>query len=371
MDLIEPVNCDELLEVSLEKGEQQHSHPKSTWRLITMIVLNSIFFLAELIVGFISKSLSLQSDAFHMLSDIASLIIGLVAHRLSKDLPTSKMTFGWSRTEVLGGLINSVFLLAICLTLFFSAIERFFEVKDIQQPMLFFIVGSLGLFINIVGLFVFHDHSHSDNLAGVFLHVLGDFLGSIGVVISACVVTFTDWKYKMYVDPAISILIVIVLALGSSKLFIKTSKIVIERCPEKIDYDKIKNELLEIPSIICIHELHIWELCKENYIALAHIIIDSKENYGNVLQLVHNKMINNGIYSTTVQCEFADDFPSGVDKSDSCLFSSSVGKKNRAFVANPVYEHLIGCPHLMVDDSQESITDNEANPSSNNNEFQA
>ena len=97
-----------------------------------------------------------------------------------------------------------------------NSIERFVEIEEIKKPLLFLIVGGLGLLVNILGLFIFHDHGHSDNLKGVFIHVLGDFFGSIGVVISACVVYFTDWKYKNYIDPALTLIIVVILVYGSS-----------------------------------------------------------------------------------------------------------------------------------------------------------
>lgn len=359
-------NCDDFFEVVKERKQKQahghehghdhdHSHaPKSTWRLVMMIILNIIFMLAELIVGFISKSLALQSDAFHMLSDIASLFIGLFAHRLSKDPPTSSMTFGWARTEVLGGLVNSVFMLAICFTLFLNSIERFVEIEEIKKPLLFLIVGGLGLLVNILGLFIFHDHGHSDNLKGVFIHVLGDFFGSIGVVISACVVYFTDWKYKNYIDPALTLIIVVILVYGSSGLFKKTANVVIERCPEIIDSEDVSAEITKIPSVVTVHELHIWELSKKQYIALVHIVVDSKEHSKDALESVHNLMMSYGIYSTTVQIEFIEDFPDGVNQVESCFYGSAYGGKNRVFTTTPVYKHCVGCPHLFKPCSEDS-----------------
>lgn len=362
-------NCDDFFEILNERRKQHehehehghhhhdhdHSHkPKSTWRLITMIVLNIIFMLAELIVGFWSKSLALQSDAFHMLSDIASLFIGLYAHRLSKDPPTPTMTFGWARTEVLGGLINAVFMLAICFTMFLNSIERFIDIQEIKKPLLFLIVSALGLLVNVLGLFIFHDHDHSDNLKGVFIHVLGDFFGSVGAVISACVVYFTKWKYRYYIDPALTLLIVIILVYGSTGLFKRTAKIVIERCPESINSEEVSADIITIPSVVTVHELHIWELSREQYIALIHIVVDSKDHHKNALEGVHNIMMSYGIFSTTVQIEFIDDFPDGVNQNESCFYGSAYGGKNRVFTTTPVYKHCVGCPHLFTPGEENS-----------------
>ena len=313
-----------------------------------MLVLTGIVFLVELICGFVTNSLALQSDAFHMLSDEASLVIGLVAVNLATRPPSDTMSFGWARTEVIGALCNATFLLAICLTLFCDAIERFFSPQTIEEPILFIVVGAVGLLTNLIGMFIFHDHGHSDNLKGVFLHVLGDFFGSIGVLISACVINFTDWEYKYYVDPVISLIIVIILVYGTVPLFKRTAKIVLEAVPQQTNMGQVREELLKISHLVAVHELHIWELSKQSFIAMIHIVVDSKDFNKEVLEAVHNLMISFGVYSTTVQIEFVDDFPSEVDHNASCFYASSFGKDKRVFITPPVYRHSIGCPHLNI-----------------------
>ena len=361
--LLDPADCQHFMESAHmhehmhehghDHGHHHHDHDHShvtkvTWRLITMIILTGIMFLAELITGFVTKSLSLQSDAFHMLSDEASLIIGLVAHRISKKPPTNSMTFGYARAEVLGGLVNSTFLLGICLTLLFEAIERLVETEPIEEPTAFLIVGAIGLVVNIVGMFIFHDHSHSDNLQGIFLHVMGDFFGSIAVMVSACVYKFTDWEYKDYVDPILSLLIVIILVGGTQNLFRKTASQVLEMCPEEVDLDEVKGELMKIDGMVAIHELHVWALAKGLYIALAHLVVDSKEKNKRVQEQTHNVLMTFGIFSSTIQIEFVDDFPQGVDHNDSCFYASAFGSDKRVFLTTPVYQHSIGCPHIHI-----------------------
>jgi zinc transporter 1 len=266
--LIDPAHCKEFIDFLHEReghGHEHHDHdhshaPKVSWRLIAMIVLNGIVFVAELVTGFITKSLSMQSDAWHMLSDQASLCIGFAAHRMAKKPPTSTMTFGFARTEVLGGLVNATFLLAVCLMILFDAAERFVDPPEIQQPLLFLVVGVIGMVTNLIGLFLFHDHSHSDNIKGVFLHVLGDFFGSVGVIATALLYYFADWEPKKYADPIFSILIVLMLAKGCSSLFKKTAMTVSERCPDSVDTEKVVSELTKIQGLLAVHELHIWEL---------------------------------------------------------------------------------------------------------------
>lgn len=360
LHLINPKNCEEFVE-HFHSHEHEHGHghshdhghchshvPNATWRLVTMIALNALVFIAELVTGYITKSLALQSDAWHMLSDEASLIVGLIAFRLSKRAPTSEMTFGWSRMEVLGGLVNSTFLLAVCLMLFFEAIERFISPSKIEEPLLFLVVGGIGLLANIIGMFMFHDHSHSDNMRGIFLHVMGDFFGSIGVIITALVYYFSDWKYKMYIDPCFSLLILIILVYGSGNLFKRTAMVCAERAPASVDVDEVRTVLMTVNGIVAVHELHVWELCRDKHIAMCHLVVDSKENNRSVLESCHNLMMEYGVFSTTVQIEFLDDFPDGVDNQASCFYASSFGKGKRVFVTTPVYRHSIGCPHLNI-----------------------
>jgi zinc transporter 1 len=313
-----------------------------------MIVFNGVMFVAELVTGYVTKSLSMQSDAWHMLSDEVSLIIGLVAHKTSKKPPTDAMTFGWARAEVLGGLVNATFLLAVCMTIFFDAIERFITPQPIEQPLLFLIVGGLGLVANLVGMVMFCDNGHSDNIRGVFLHVFGDFLGSIGVCISALVYYFVKWPGKVYIDPAFSLIIVGMLVHGSVDLFRKTARTVMERCPDSIKSVEVREQLMTIQGVISVHELHIWELSKFTYIAMIHLVVDKKDRNSTVLAAVHNTLIAYGVYSSTVQIEFQDDFPEGVDNTGSCFYASSYNKQKRAFLTPAVYRHTIGCPHLNI-----------------------
>lgn len=144
-----------------------HSHSRAfyrtkTFRLIAMLSLTLSYFIVELVVGNITKSVALIADAFHMLSDVISLIIGIAAVRFSRRRSPLN-TYGWVRAEVVGANINTVFLLALCLTIIFDAIKRFIEPEPIENVTLLLIVGSVGLGINIIGLFLFrgfHGHSH-------------------------------------------------------------------------------------------------------------------------------------------------------------------------------------------------------------------
>ncbi|KAF8342608.1 cation efflux protein [Cantharellus anzutake] len=130
-------------------------------RIWALLIIDSIFLLVELTAGYAVGSLALVADAFHMLNDVLSLVVALYAIKLSANSPTSNYSYGWHRAEILAALVNGVFLLALCLSIFLEAVERFFSVPEISNPKLVVIVGSLGLASNILGLFLFHEHGHS------------------------------------------------------------------------------------------------------------------------------------------------------------------------------------------------------------------
>jgi zinc transporter 1 len=133
-----------------------------TFRLLSMLSLTFLFFGVELVVGNITNSVALIADAFHMLSDVIALVIAIVAVRIARRRSDIN-TFGWVRAEVVGANINTVFLLALCLTIVFDAIRRYIQPEPIVNVNLLLIVGSIGLGINIIGLFLFqgfHGHSH-------------------------------------------------------------------------------------------------------------------------------------------------------------------------------------------------------------------
>jgi cobalt-zinc-cadmium efflux system protein len=362
LTLIDPTKCEQFLTYLHEhdhdakhdhnhdhEHEHDHSHvPNVSWRLITMIILNGIVFVAELVTGYITQSLALQSDAWHMLSDQASLVIGLIAHRMSKKPPTPTMTFGFARTEVLGGLVNATFLLAVCMMIAFDAIGRFANPPEIQRPLLLLVVGGIGLLTNVIGIFMFCDHGHSDNIKSVFLHVLSDFFGSVGVIATAFLYYFSEWRFKMYADPVFSLLIVVMLVRSSAKLFKKTAMMVAERCPDRIDSIETANALVNIDGIVAVHELHIWELARDIFLAIIHIVVDSQQDHNEIVAKVHNMMIGRGVYSSTVQIEYSTAFPEQVDHLGHCFFASSFGNEKRAFLTPPVYQHAVGCPHLNL-----------------------
>merc|ERR1719461_2447707 len=129
-------------------------------RLVSMFGLTGAFFLVEIIVGYLTNSMALVADSFHMLSDIAALVIAFISVRMAPK-SWSKNTFGWARAEVLGALVNAVFLVALCFSITVESLKRFYEPEHIHNPQMILWVGTMGLIVNLVGLCLFHEHGSS------------------------------------------------------------------------------------------------------------------------------------------------------------------------------------------------------------------
>ena len=378
-----------------------------TCRLLTMLAMTASFFLVEIIVGYLTNSIALVADSFHMLSDVVALIVGFASVRISK-WQTEKNTFGWIRAEIVGAFVNTVFLIALCFSILVESLKRLVEIEEIKDPKLLLIVGSLGLLVNLIGLFLFHDHGHSHggggshshgherealvdkpangivehshshgaptrtsicedvtidqegvviemadikassssqlNMRGVFLHVLGDALGSVIVIISALLIWFVEDDWKYYMDPAMSILMVIIILSTTAPLLRDSGLILLQTVPGHIKVDQLEKEIKNVEGVLALHEFHVWQLAGNKIIASAHIHVHSLQEYMVVAEKIKALFHKAGIHSTTIQPEIIadndiDDFTRnqncslecGPDKT--CFVDTCCAPKNKIVLA--------------------------------------
>ncbi|EDN07747.1 zinc/cadmium resistance protein [Histoplasma capsulatum] len=465
-------------------------------RIILLLLIDSLFFLLELVVGYSVHSLALVADSFHMLNDVLSLCVGLWAVKVANERTSSKVyTYGWQRAETLGALVNGVFLVALCLSIFLEAIQRFVEPQVVRNPKLVFVVGCCGLVSNILGLVLFHDHSHAHsggteavdtaeqgyiqepgtggiadesvtvasaapengisrlsaeergatenntstpgasrwsesdankrrnsrrfsasvqwpfrdsediqihpailrrdiieasrfdgsdaeyplngprpseqtdllsdydgtpythlngqeqvrmipkaashedlhgehnharpkthdvkgghshshgdlNMRGVFLHVVGDALGNVGVIISALVIWLTDYSWRYYVDPGISLVITFIILCSAIPLCKAASRILLQAVPPDLSIDHIIEDIQSLPGIISCHHLHVWQLSDTQLVCSLHIQVshdvkgEGSDRYMELARQVRRCLHAYGIHSSTIQPEFYPD----------------------------------------------------------------
>jgi len=273
-----------------------------------LIGLLSSFFLVELIVGLISNSLSLQTDSFHMLSDIIALIIGLICYNLTKKEATDTHTYGWVRAEIIGALANSVFLLAIILGLLIESVQKIIILSDrLENPELesnidtVLIVGVSGLIVNIVGIKLFHSHSHDHNSKAVMLHIIGDFLGSIVVIVNTLLIKFVSGKWRLFLDPISTLFLISFIIYSSIKILRETITILLQT--NYLEYQKIIKEIKSVDNILDVHEFHTWALNSHIFIASLHVRVHSRKNVKKTLKQVKEILHRYKIHSSSVQIE--------------------------------------------------------------------
>ncbi|KAI0173577.1 cation efflux protein [Hypoxylon sp. FL1284] len=504
-----------------------------TTRISIMLAIDIVFFLVELITGFLVHSLALTADAFHMLNDIISLIIGLWAVTIAKKETTNKFSYGWVRAEILGAAFNAVFLIALCVSIILDAITRFVDPPEIKNPVLILTVGSFGLASNLVGFLVLgghghdhgghshddHDHGHehvhqhddiaaeegrlgaaqtlinedgpvvdilpevaiararaanaspstirhiqfdasesgqkSDNSRGssrgptargrdhrrgsslkqsrltsiddfsihpssfrqdiiehsrsaynehesstssnddnsihspvgnesavdettplfagqrgadhgaihhdkhtisaghghgrarrdsgihrehhhsrpksksnkkghghshgdmgmnaMILHVLGDALGNVGVIITALIIWLTDWSGRYYADPAVSLFITLIILKSAIPLTKATAQVLLQATPDHIDVQDIKEDIRALPGVMSCHHVHIWQLSDTKVVASMHVQVafpttqEGAEKYMELAKRARKCLHAYGIHSATIQPEFCLD----------------------------------------------------------------
>ena len=455
-----------------------------------------------------------------MLNDVLSLCVGLWAVRIANKESTNMYTYGWQRAETLGALINGVFLIALCLSIFLEAIQRFVTPQEVSNPKLVLIVGCFGLLSNILGLFLFHDHghdhgeeeehshnhdpvstaeegqshshthsseqtepgaidvspqkssdalstrrstdfrrhrrmsgsfvdaihvhpasfrndiiaasrldeqteseaedeavldddispaqptersslmkhsngsptkynhsrsvshgspkkkkqehrhdswhathnhnkpndesgkqgqghSHGDlNMRGVFLHVMGDALGNIGVIASALFIWLTSYKWRFYADPAISLIITVIILASAIPLCKAASRILLQAVPSGMSVDEVKEDIEGLPGVLSAHHIHVWQLSNTRFIASLHVRVDcgiegsSSAQYMHLAGEIRRCLHEYGIHSSTIQPEFCPP-----DEDGSLNPGSGTTAANSSGVGSPTADNscLLAC----------------------------
>lgn len=529
-----------------------------------MLAIDITFFLVELISGFLVHSLALMADAFHMLNDIISLLVGLWAVNLAQKATTDKYSYGWLRAEILGAFFNAVFLIALCVSIVLEAVTRIFDPPEISNPKLILIVGCFGLASNLVGFVVLgghghshghdhgggehdhehahghehahshdelndaeegrvganrteeeeedgpvlehlpevvvskfkhkntastgskrisfdessqtpertgsrashrgrsrrrgssgrtnvtsiddisiypstfrsdiiaatrhqpqevsseseddaenavaddtatentplisknggagngvhnhaapkrsrrdsslhnthnhnkprdatstgHGHSHGDmGMNAMVLHVLGDALGNVGVIVTALIIWLTEWPGKYYADPAVSLFITIIILKSAIPLTLATAKILLQATPEGIELQDIREDIELLPGVLTCHHVHVWQLSDTKIVASMHIHVAfpiseaSGEKYMVLAKRVRRCLHAYGIHSATIQPEFCLDESHGHNETAEHQFSLDGRVDGPASIRKGLDEHACLLP--CVDDCVE------------------
>ncbi|KAB8253907.1 cation efflux protein [Aspergillus pseudonomiae] len=351
-------------------------------RLSAVIGISTVFFVAEISskhalffclfpflafpIGFYTHSLALVADAFHYLNDLIGFIVALVALRVSEtnDAPKS-LSFGWQRAQLLGAFFNGALLFALGISVFLQSIERFISLQYVENPKLMFMMGAVGLGLNLISAIFLHEHDHGHGhhghsaaplspipptshesdisehrnhkhqlhgtqptslghdlgMLGVLLHVVSDAANNLGVMTAALILCRPRHEYgdryddyavftsSRYLDP--------ILDYVGTRLRLCTVRrsglILLESAPNGLDPADVKHDLEKaripasglVPGVLAIHELHIWRLNQHKTLASVHVVVSdpSVENFAKTTKTMNECFHAYGIHSATLQPE--------------------------------------------------------------------
>ncbi len=268
------------------------------------IALTSVILVVELAGGWWTGSLALLSDAGHVFGDVLALVLALAAFRLSLRPPTKEHTFGMHRAEVFAALINAVLLGGVSALIFLAAYDRFFSPSEVRGGWML-VIATLGLVANAVVLIRLGGHSDDINLRGAYLHVLGDLLASVGVVIAAGLIALTG---QHIIDPIVSVLIGLLILFSGLRLGQESVHILLEGVPRGIDLREVADVIIRIEGVVGVHHVHAWSLCS-NYTAIsAHVLTTAGEwHEQRQVHLAVERVLRErfGFSETTIEMEVA------------------------------------------------------------------
>jgi cobalt-zinc-cadmium efflux system protein len=264
------------------------------------IGLNMAFVLAEVIAGIAYNSMALLTDAGHNFSDVASLIISLVAFWMAKKQSSAVYTYGYKKTTVLAALVNAVILLVAISVLGYESLTRLFKPEPVAGGAIAW-VAALGILVNSVSAFLFFRQRQELNSKAAYLHLLADALVSVGVVIAGIVISYT---HLYWLDPAIGLVIMIVILVSTWGLLRDSFKMSIDAVPAGIELEEIKKVITGIPGVKQVQHVHVWSISTTENALTAHVVIDEQLSFEKKLEViakVKHELEHHSIHHCTIE----------------------------------------------------------------------
>lgn len=261
-----------------------HNHgsagSRHTSRLLLTLGLTATFMVVEAVVGFLTDSLVLIADAGHMLTDVAGVGLALGAIWFAQRPANERKTYGYYRAEILAALLNAMLLIAVAGYILYEAFQRFTDPPEVASiPLL--VVASGGLVINIIGARLLHAGSkESMNVRGAFLEVWKDILGSIAAIAAGIIILTTGWQYA---DPILAAGVGILILPRTWDLLKGALDVLFEGTPAHLKTDDIGREIMTVPGVTAVHDLHVWTVTSGFVSLSAHVETDQSRDQHDIL----------------------------------------------------------------------------------------
>jgi cobalt-zinc-cadmium efflux system protein len=278
----------------------ESDHPNTaSRRLFLSLGITLVLFLGEVIGGLLSNSLALLSDAGHVLTDALALGLSLVAAHIMRKPSDNRATYGYHRVGLIAAVINGVSLLLIAVFIFWEAIHRFYAPEPVATGLMLG-VATAGLIGNLLMAWIL-GHSHTDlNMKSAWLHVLGDALSSVGVIIAGLVMQFTGWTAA---DPLASVIVGIIIMVGGYRVIRESLQVFLEFSPAGIHSENIALEIRTLSGIVDVHDVHLWSISHGVPSFSAHIQVSETdmEHVDTLRSDIETLLAKHGIHHVTLQ----------------------------------------------------------------------
>ena len=265
------------------------------------IALNVIYIIVEFTYGLAINSMALIADAGHNLSDVLGLVLAWIASYLAQKIPTKTRTYGLRKSTILAALFNAIILLIAVGAITVEAIRKFIEPEPVAGNVIMIVAG-IGVVINTITAMLFFSGRKKDlNIKGAFLHMAADAGVSLGVVLAGFAITLTNWYW---LDPVISLIIVVVIVIGTWSLLKESFLLSMDAVPKNINVDDVIKYLKSVRGVKEVHDLHIWAMSTTEIALTVHLVIpDHRKDdlfLKNLCKELHNRF---GIEHSTIQIE--------------------------------------------------------------------
>ncbi|HPR05993.1 MAG TPA: cation diffusion facilitator family transporter [Denitromonas sp.] len=280
------------------------------------ITLNLGFVLLEAFYGWRADSLALLADAAHNLSDVGGLLLAWAAFAAARLKPDLRHTYGWRRGSILASFANAIVLLVAMGSLAWEALQRMQTPASIDAGTVMVVAG-IGVIINTVTAWLFLTGSKRDlNIRGAFLHMAADALVSVGVVVAGALYLWQGWTW---IDPVVSVLIALVVVLGTWSLFHRSLHLLFDGVPDGIDLPAVRQSLQDLPGVAAVHDLHVWAMSTADNALTAHLVMARDDSDRDVLlehamEMLHDRF---ELRHISLQCE-SQSFASRCPLADAC-----------------------------------------------------
>lgn len=253
--------------------DRPHDHQPANLQLKIALAATALIAVIEVAGGFVAHSLALLSDAAHVSTDVCALGIALAAGIQATRPANERQTYGFARLEILAGLANSALLLGVTVLIVFEAIRRFMH-PELPAGALMTIIAAIGLVVNVaVALMLLRGASDNLNMRAAMLHIGGDALGGLAVVLGGAAIVLTG---AAWIDPALSLFVSAIILLGVVSVFRQATHVLLESVPDHTQLSLVRDAIRTTSGVVAVHDLHVWTIGSGHHALSAHVVIDDR-----------------------------------------------------------------------------------------------